>query len=204
MIVGDGARNRPPFESDPVNKAFAHAAAGVMAFDHSHFQDVARGVRHDAAIFDFGVYQQSPGRQRMFVAVDHADARPIGGNGEIDTVPLDVDSARQRRDGRRHDLDGQRTVLRNQRPAAVHLLRLRRAQIGEDEQVGAAARRDGSPVVQPEIFGGVERAQPDRGHRVDTVRNRHADHVVNRPHRRAGRRAGGRPSTSKCGGCFPA
>ena len=75
-----------------------------------------------------------------------------------------------------------RAILRDQLPAAVDQFGVRRVQIGENEQVGAAARCNRAPVVQPEEFRRVERAHPDRCHRVQpALGNRHADQQVDRP-----------------------
>ena len=105
-----------------------------------------------------------------------------GRDREVHAVPPDIHRARQRA-----RLCGgtistvSRAILRDQLPAAVDLFGARRVQIGEDEQIGAAARRDRAPIIQPEVFRRVERAHPDRRDRIELAfGDGHADHVVNR------------------------
>jgi len=181
VIVGDRPGNRSTLQADAVNEALAHVAGGMVPLDDGHLQQVAGRVGDSAAVHDLRVFNTVLGEKLVFQAADDAHPPPTRRNGEVHRVPGDVHRARQRRNLRRGNVHRQRAAACHQPPPGKDQLGARRIEGGEGEQIGAAARRDGSPVVQPEVLRRVERAHANGRHRVQpTLGNSHADHVVNR------------------------
>ncbi len=72
MVMGDAARNCALFEADALDEAETDAAAGMVALNHGHFEQVAAGVCHCVAIDNGGIEDACFGDQLIFQCADHA------------------------------------------------------------------------------------------------------------------------------------
>ena len=151
----------------------------MVSFDDGELEDVARGVGHDAPIFDADVFETAAGHYLAGNRFDDGVAHASGWKRKrFDGQRADVDGAQQRWvDGGRGVEEG-RAVFRYEAPVEVDATRYGAPEVVADDEVRAIARGDGADAAQAEAERGIQGRELDGADRVEAEADSLADDSV--------------------------